>query len=90
MPILSGTLTLNGSAQQLTTTKTSVVGLYLTMPAGAVTIGNSSSVTAGGAGITPVVSTTIGITGPQAVFNLIELWVIGTNAQVLNWLAVTR
>jgi len=90
MPLVSGTITLNGSAQQLTTTSTYVVGVYFTTPASAVTISNASTVSAAGAGITPGTNTTFGITGPQGVFNLNEFWVIGTNTQKLTWIGVTR
>jgi hypothetical protein len=89
MPILTGSLTLNGSAQQLQTAVQEVVGLYFTTPAAAVTIGKSD-VSAAGKGITPATTTTFGIGAPQGTFSLSEIYVIGTNAQVLTWLAITR
>ncbi len=92
MPILTGQLALTGAAQQLTTTKTSVVTLYISNSTATAFAIGPSTVAATGPGIlvpAATATTPISIGGPQAVFNLIELYVIGASG-TLNWLAVTR
>ena len=93
MPIVTGSLALNGSAQQLTTTKTQVVDLIISnSTATAYVIGNSSAVASTGPGILVVstlATTPQSISGPQGTFNLTEIWVIGASG-TLNWLGVTR
>jgi hypothetical protein len=93
MPLITGSLALSGAAQQLTTTKTQVVALYISnSTATAYVIGNSSSVAATGPGIlVPSGSATTpqSISGPQGTFNLTEIYVIGASG-TLNYLGVTR
>lgn len=93
MPIITGTLALSSAAQQLTATKTQVVGLFLTSTTTCYIGGSGVKADGTGGGVSiPTNGTSIqpaAIFGPQGTFNLIELYAIGTSG-TLSWLGVTR
>lgn len=87
MPLISGTTTIGAGATQLTTTKQPVVFIRFTAPAAAVTYGTSNITSSTGITIAGAANDSFG--AGNVVFDLTELWVTGTNAQVLRWVAVT-
>lgn len=86
MPLVTGQTTLGAGATQLRTAQQPVTYLYITAPAGAIKIGKSDVATGGQVSLAGAASLAIG--GTQTVFDLTEVWFTGTNAQVINWLAV--
>lgn len=94
MPIVTGQTTLGSGATQLTATSTPVTALYIQPDAAAVGIGKSniaSATTGPGLSLPSTQTVPLLIEGTgQAVFNLTEVYLFGTNAHVINWLAVAR
>lgn len=87
MPLIMGTTTIGAAATQLTTTKTPVTFIRFTAPAAAVTYGTSGVTTSTGITIAGAANDSYG--GSPQVFDLTEIWVTGTQNQVLRWVATT-
>lgn len=86
MPLVSGTTTIGAAATQLTTSKQPVVQLSITAPAAAITIGKSDVSTGGAISIAGAANFQLGAS--DIVFDLTEVWVTGTQSQVVKWVAV--
>lgn len=86
MPLVTGTTTLSGSTQ-LIATATPVYHLWILAPANQITVGKSNVATVG---ITVAGAATFQIGPSLGTFNLTEVYVKGTDAQVVQWLAVAH
>jgi hypothetical protein len=78
----------NAVATQCLAAGLPVVQLNITAPAAAIAIGDPTVISTTGVAVAGAANFQLGQGG--ATFNLKEVYFVGTNAQVVRWVAITR